>query len=55
MDEATRSKQIVWAGFVSDGELKALYEQAGCLVFPSLYEGFGLPPLEEAMLSVRTR
>ena len=46
MDEAARSKQIVWAGFVSDGELKALYEQAGCLVFPSLYEGFGLPPLE---------
>jgi len=46
MEESTRSKQIVWAGFVSDGELKALYEQAGCLVFPSLYEGFGLPPLE---------
>jgi glycosyltransferase involved in cell wall biosynthesis len=41
-----RSKQVVWTGFVSDGELKALYENAGCLVFPSLYEGFGLPPLE---------
>ncbi|MFP3607336.1 glycosyltransferase, partial [Paraburkholderia sp. SIMBA_053] len=27
-------------------ELKALYQRAGCLVFPSLYEGFGLPPLE---------
>lgn len=35
-----------WAGYVSDGELKALYEHAGCFVFPSLYEGFGLPPLE---------
>ncbi len=23
-----------------------LYRSAGCLVFPSLYEGFGLPPLE---------
>jgi glycosyltransferase involved in cell wall biosynthesis len=23
-----------------------LYEHAGCFVFPSLYEGFGLPPLE---------
>jgi len=33
-------------GFVSDGELKALYENAACFVFPSLYEGFGLPPLE---------
>ncbi|WGS52896.1 glycosyltransferase family 4 protein [Paraburkholderia sp. D15] len=39
-------KHIVWAGFVRDGELKSLYENAACLVFPSLYEGFGLPPLE---------
>lgn len=30
----------------SDGELKALYEAALGLVFPSLYEGYGLPPLE---------
>ncbi|MEK6348914.1 MAG: glycosyltransferase family 1 protein [Burkholderia sp.] len=42
----TLSKDVVMAGFVSDGELKALYEQAGCFLFPSLYEGFGLPPLE---------
>lgn len=33
-------------GFISDGELRALYEHAQALVFPSLYEGFGLPPLE---------
>ena len=33
-------------GPVSDAELKALYERAVALVFPSLYEGFGLPPLE---------
>ncbi|MES2354984.1 MAG: glycosyltransferase family 1 protein [Pseudomonadota bacterium] len=33
-------------GYVSDGELKALYEHASCFVYPSLYEGFGLPPLE---------
>lgn len=38
--------QIVRAGYVSDGELKALYEHAACLAFPSLYEGFGLPPVE---------
>lgn len=43
------SQSIVAAGFVSDGELRALYENAACFVFPSLYEGFGLPPLE-AML-----
>jgi glycosyltransferase involved in cell wall biosynthesis len=33
-------------GHVSDPELKALYENAACFVFASLYEGFGLPPLE---------
>lgn len=46
LDAATEDKRVVWAGFVSDGELKSLYESAACLIFPSLYEGFGLPPLE---------
>jgi glycosyltransferase involved in cell wall biosynthesis len=36
-------------GRVSDGELRALYTHATAFVFPSLTEGFGLPPLE-AML-----
>ena len=34
------------AGYVTDPELRALYENAACFVYPSLYEGFGLPPLE---------
>lgn len=33
-------------GYVSDNELKSLYSQAACFIYPSLYEGFGLPPLE---------
>jgi glycosyltransferase involved in cell wall biosynthesis len=33
-------------GHVSPDELLGLYRSAACLVFPSLYEGFGLPPLE---------
>jgi glycosyltransferase involved in cell wall biosynthesis len=33
-------------GYVTDAELKALYENATCFVFASLYEGFGLPALE---------
>lgn len=37
---------IRFVGFVSDSRLKELYRQATGYVFPSLYEGFGLPPLE---------
>ncbi len=33
-------------GFVSPEHLPALYRQSGVLVYPSLYEGFGLPPVE---------
>lgn len=33
-------------GFVSDDELSGWYSAAECFVFPSVYEGFGLPPLE---------
>ncbi|NNF15273.1 MAG: glycosyltransferase family 4 protein [Gammaproteobacteria bacterium] len=33
-------------GYVTDAELLALYQRALCLLFPSFYEGFGLPPLE---------
>lgn len=33
-------------GLVSAEELASLYRRAACLVFPSLYEGFGQPPLE---------
>jgi glycosyltransferase involved in cell wall biosynthesis len=33
-------------GRVDDAGLRALYESAACLLFPSRYEGFGLPPVE---------
>lgn len=33
-------------GFVDDEDLATLYSLAECFIFPSLYEGFGLPPLE---------
>ncbi len=39
-------QKIRWVGAVSDTELAAFYKMALCLVFPSFYEGFGLPPLE---------
>lgn len=37
---------VKYLGYVNDGELRALYENAICFIYPSLYEGFGLPPLE---------
>lgn len=36
-------------GYVSDAELRALYEHATGFVHPAYYEGFGLPPLEAMM------
>lgn len=33
-------------GFVADSDLPELYRAAGAFIYPSLYEGFGLPPLE---------
>lgn len=37
---------IVFTGYVPDDDLVALYSGALCFVYPSLYEGFGLPVLE---------
>lgn len=37
---------VHFLGFVSDQDLDVLYRYASAYVFPSLYEGFGLPPLE---------
>jgi glycosyltransferase involved in cell wall biosynthesis len=38
--------RILFLGYVSDTELAALYSSCKAVVYPSLYEGFGLPPLE---------
>lgn len=43
---------LIFAGFVEHELLPALYSEASCFVFPSLYEGFGLPPLEAAACGV---
>jgi glycosyltransferase involved in cell wall biosynthesis len=39
-------QHVRFLGFVPDATLAALYQLASVFVFPSLYEGFGLPPLE---------
>jgi glycosyltransferase involved in cell wall biosynthesis len=38
--------RVRFLGFVDDADLPALYNLSNLFAFPSLYEGFGLPPLE---------
>lgn len=38
--------EVIFTGVVSEADLRVYYSNAECLVFPSLYEGFGIPPLE---------
>jgi FkbM family methyltransferase len=42
--------QVHFLGHLHDAEVASVIQQAVALVFPSLYEGFGLPPLEAALL-----
>jgi len=44
--ELNLSKEILFPGYVPDAKLEILFKNARAYVFPSFYEGFGLPPLE---------
>jgi glycosyltransferase involved in cell wall biosynthesis len=46
VDRLSLKDRVVFMGYVPGEELPCLYSEARALVFPSLYEGFGLPPLE---------
>jgi len=46
VDQMGLEKYVVFTGTVSDERLVELYQQASVFVYPSLYEGFGLPVLE---------
>jgi len=37
---------VIFSGYVADAQLEIFYAEARAYIFPSLYEGFGLPPLE---------
>ncbi len=43
---STTRDRVRHLGFVDDARLNLLYNQAQCLLYPSLYEGFGIPVLE---------
>ncbi len=46
VEEEGLKDSVLFVGFTNDEQLEALYFRAQLLVLPSLYEGFGLPPLE---------
>jgi glycosyltransferase involved in cell wall biosynthesis len=48
--ERAELTSLTLLGHVSDAKLKTLYENAAAFVHPSLYEGFGIPPLEAMAL-----
>jgi glycosyltransferase involved in cell wall biosynthesis len=46
VEQSGLSSRILFTGYISDEDLAALYSSCRVCVYPSLYEGFGLPPLE---------
>ena len=46
MRAAVADGRVRWLDYVEGDDMRALYQGAGAFVFPSLYEGFGLPVLE---------
>lgn len=40
------SENIIFTGYITDGEVKSLMSECRAFLFPSLYEGFGIPPME---------
>ncbi len=46
INQLKKLANVFLLGYVSDGRVKALMQNCKAFVFPSLYEGFGIPPLE---------
>lgn len=46
IEQSKYSSDIILLGYVTDDELRILYSGTACFCFLSLYEGFGIPPLE---------
>ena len=46
VEELELEAHTIFTGYIPDEDLPAIYSGADLFVFPSLYEGFGLPPLE---------
>ncbi len=46
VEELKLTDRVHFTGYVDDADLPALYSAAEVFIYPSIYEGFGLPPLE---------
>lgn len=46
VEKLNMASRVVFTGYVADEDMPPLYSGASLVVFPSLYEGFGFPPLE---------
>ena len=46
LEDAKLGDSVILTGYVPESDLPALYTGATCFVYPSFFEGFGLPPLE---------
>jgi glycosyltransferase involved in cell wall biosynthesis len=46
VDELALNNQVILSGYIQDSDLPLLYNVADLFIYPSSYEGFGLPPLE---------
>ena len=46
MEKYNQNNRIIFTGFVEDKDIASVYKNAICFVFPTLYEGFGIPTIE---------
>lgn len=46
IDDLSLKREVILSGFIEDGDIPLLYSAADIFVYPSFYEGFGLPVLE---------
>jgi glycosyltransferase involved in cell wall biosynthesis len=48
--QETNLSNVIYLGYITDGEIKSLIKNCKAFLFPSLFEGFGIPPLEALSL-----